>query len=338
VAELSRRKSKPDEASDLQKLTIEAARYAERVGVDDDRRVVEVFRDALHLAAGPAGTLPAQPELKLIPIADDARRLPDLRRFTLATRSIYEDERYIKNAREYLRSIAERIVGGTETRDFPDCVAVGSETGWCCSGTLIAPNVVLTAGHCDRSCASRVLIGSDIDSASAVVINVAEAVRHPDYNSGGMHHDLTVLILERDVGTVTPCRIADAGAIDGAIYVRAVGFGNVDRNGSFGYGLKRQVDIPIASVSCSAITDPATYGCDADLELIAGQPFLNRDTCNGDSGGPVYIRVGAEWHLAGATSRATDNSISRCGDGGIYVRVDRYLDWIRSVPGGHWPN
>lgn len=338
VAKLSQRKSRPAEASELQDLAVETARYAERIGGNDDRRVVEVFRNALNLAAGPAGNLTVQPELELIPIADDALRLPDLRRFTMASGSIYQDERYIKNARAYLRSISERIVGGTETSDFPECVAVGSASGWCCSGTLIAPNVVLTAGHCDGLCASRVLIGSDIDNSSAEVIGVANAVQHPDYNTGGLHHDLTVLVLERDVGSVTPCRIADEGAINGANYVRAVGFGTVDRNGSFGYGLKRQVDIPIASINCSAAGDPGTYGCDPDLELIAGQPFLNRDTCSGDSGGPVYILVGGEWHLAGATSRATANSISRCGDGGVYVRVDRYLDWIRTVPGGHWPN
>jgi hypothetical protein len=40
------------------------------------------------------------------------------------------------------------IVGGVETQDFPDCCALGDDRGYYCSGTLIAPNVVVTAEHC----------------------------------------------------------------------------------------------------------------------------------------------------------------------------------------------
>jgi secreted trypsin-like serine protease len=75
--------------------------------------------------------------------------------------------------------------------------------------------------------------------------------------------------------------------------------------------------------------DPAT-------EFAAGAPFLDRDSCNGDSGGPAYVQVDGEWHLAGATSRATASSLRPCGDGGIYTRIDAYEEWIRSVPGGVW--
>jgi endonuclease G len=59
--------------------------------------------------------------------------------------------------------------------------------------------------------------------------------------------------------------------------------------------------------------------------------MLAKDTCTGDSGGPIYIRDGQDWLLAGATSRATKGSVNNCGDGGVYVRVDRYLDWIDSI-------
>jgi hypothetical protein len=35
--------------------------------------------------------------------------------------------------------------------------------------------------------------------------------------------------------------------------------------------------------------------------------------------------------LVGTTSRWTDNHSHICGDGGIYVRTDKYTDWIDSV-------
>src|SRR5687768_7681515 len=39
----------------------------------------------------------------------------------------------------------DSIVGGSLTSDFPDCSAVGNDQRYFCSGTLIAPNVVVTA-------------------------------------------------------------------------------------------------------------------------------------------------------------------------------------------------
>ena len=84
--------------------------------------------------------------------------------------------------------------------------------------------------------------------------------------------------------------------------------------------------------------DHASYGCDKGLEIVAGRPLLQRDSCTGDSGGPFYVEDKAKrWHLAGATSRATDSAQNNCGDGGIYVRIDRYLDWIESIPGVSLP-
>ena len=35
---------------------------------------------------------------------------------------------------------------------------------------------------------------------------------------------------------------------------------------------------------------------------------------------------------AGATSRATNSALNNCGDGGIYVRIDRYRAWVDSIP------
>ena len=147
-----------------------------------------------------------------------------------------------------------------------------------------------------------------------------------------------VLILEEAVDDMTPRRLAPSALIDQATDGRAVGFGTIDPQGEFGYGLKRQVDLPIASPACrgksGGETDSKCYGCDPGLELVAGRPQLERDSCCGDSGGPFYIEdASGEWLLSGATSRATRSATHTCGDGGIYVRVDAYRDWIESIPG-----
>jgi len=252
------------------------------------------------------------------------------------SRHIYDDPRFLENARLLAKSTKQnlRIMGGEKVvaKDFPDCVAVGSDTEWGCTGTLIAPNVVLTAGHCSDF-ATRVFFGSDV-SKKGTTIAVARRERHPSYHKG-KKNDLLVLVLEKAV-SVKPRKIAATAAVNSAKVVRAVGFGNVDASGRFGYGIKRQVDLPVASPSCTGKvkdeTDTMAYGCDRDLELVAGKPMLAKDSCNGDSGGPLYLGSPAKgWQLAGATSRATESAMSNCGDGGIYVRVDQYREWIEEA-------
>jgi secreted trypsin-like serine protease len=257
---------------------------------------------------------------------------------------IFKDPRFLKNARELARRTQRgtRVIGGTTVtgKTFFDCVAVGNDQDWGCSGTLIARNVVLTAGHC-ADFATRVFFGRDV-SKKGKIVRVAERVRHPEYHQKGKHNDLMVLVLETAVTGVAPRSVAPSGLTDAATDARVVGFGNTDPAGFFGYGIKRQTDVPIASPSCEGEVDGeedrVIYGCDPALELIAGKPLLARDTCTGDSGGPLYVAdPEGQWLLAGATSRATDSATNNCGDGGVYVRVDRYRDWIESIPGVDLP-
>jgi secreted trypsin-like serine protease len=68
--------------------------------------------------------------------------------------------------------------------------------------------------------------------------------------------------------------------------------------------------------------------------MVAGHQGLQRDTCKGDSGGPLYIHTGNDQYaLLGVTSRGVRNGFTTCGDGGIYVRLDRCVDWIEQVTG-----
>lgn len=243
--------------------------------------------------------------------------------------SIWTDAQFLANFRSMVRD-RQRIVGGTATTGYPDCVAVGDGDRWCCSGTLVAPNLVVTAGHCDDAgCSSRVLFGDDTDSeGSGRVVRVDEAHVHPEYVQDGAS-DLTALVLSESIDDVPPRGIAPREALDGAEVVRLVGFGNVDVFASHGYGVKRVVDVPLAS------SDPR-FGADPELEFVAGAPFLDRDSCTGDSGGPAYVAADGDWLLAGATSRATSSSVRPCGDGGIYERMHAFASWLQSIPGAQF--
>jgi secreted trypsin-like serine protease len=319
---------------------LDAAEHLARLMVgDDDERFMLVFQSLVNVMDGfRASAAEGQRDHARSILGQSAK--PHLsprrsgRRRTVApptgppADSIYADPVYLENAKRLIAD-RDRIVGGIATADYRDCVAIGSADDWCCTGTLVAPNVVVTAGHCYPECVQRVFVGDNVEHLEAgTVIEVADAVRHPEYDTPNLTHDLTVLILANDA-EVKPRPIADEDTLEAAQTVRLAGYGNTDVDSSGGYGVRRMVDVPLAS------NDPK-YGADAKTEFVAGAPFLDRDSCNGDSGGPAYVLSEDHWHLVGATSRATESSVRRCGDGGIYTRVPSFEGWITSVPGGHW--
>jgi hypothetical protein len=328
-------------ADPLQAHMDAADRLARLVAQDDDERFMLVFQSLVNVVDSfvarptPNGGEQARSILLrmaepmttrgrrgLIAVAPAAPALPQ-------SQSIFTDPVFQANSKKMIRD-RKRIVGGIPTSAFPDCVAIGSNNDWCCTGTLVAPNVVITAAHClPVECANRIFIGEDVNvPGNGRVIEVKTAVIHPDYLPLKRTQDIAVLILEEDAA-VAPRAIATAAVVNKATTVRLAGFGNTDVFSSGGYGRRRMVDVPVAS------SNP-DFGADPKTEFVAGAPFLDRDSCNGDSGGPAFVQSGQKWFLAGATSRATASSIRPCGDGGIYTRIHAFLSWVRSVPGGHW--
>jgi len=312
---------KPDQES----LIREAIEYAEKWAGEDDRAFLRALNETYRAALAQGGSKGGRTRSVTAPQS-------------VKETQIAKDPRYLRNARELAkRSLGgTRVVGGKPVREgeFLDCVAVGNDSMWGCTGTLIAPDVVLSAGHCVNY-ATRIFIGNNAEKPGKVVA-VKARHQHPDYHKG-KQNDLMVLVLAEKVKNVTPRKLAGKTLIDKATDGRVVGFGNTDPKGLFGYGLKRMVDVPIASNDCrdkdDGHDDRMTYGCDPGLEFVAGKPMLEADSCKGDSGGPFYILDGDQWELAGATSRSTISAMHECGDGGIYVRVDRYRSWIEGLPG-----
>jgi secreted trypsin-like serine protease len=299
-----------------------ASRFARLAAGDDDAAYLQLFTVAYNAGHRVAD---APPSAKAAAAAALRRREPAT---DTKTPDLYEDPTFVANDKLVIRSNA-RIIGGERARGFPECVAVGDGRGWGCTGTLVAPAVVVTAGHChrsDRPCSRTVLFGTDIREPRRTV-EVREAVPHPEYDARALANDLTVLLLAEEVTDVAPAPIASEEDFAQAKTARLVGFGNTDIAGTMGYGTKLEADVGIAG-------DHAMFGARPEQEFVAGQPFLNRDSCTGDSGGPAYVDVGGAWHLAGATSRGTGAVPGRqCGDGGIYTRIEAYREWIESVAG-----
>jgi V8-like Glu-specific endopeptidase len=113
---------------------------------------------------------------------------------------------------------------------------------WRCTGTLVAPRVVLTAGHCigDGQKALRVVLDTTDFAVSGESIPVVQQVAYPGWQTS---YDVAVLLLERDALTPPqrvgpPC--ATAGRIAAGASISAAGFGATNREGtSFGTRLNQ---------------------------------------------------------------------------------------------------
>lgn len=259
---------------------------------------------------------------------------------TLKATSIDRDERY----REHFRD-ETRVWGGSPVipGTFPDTVAItGNEM--ICTGTVIGLRSVLTAAHCFCDGVKQTVYFGDTVAHATSTANVLSGQSmipcgaDPPLEKG----DVAVLTLDAPLN-VPPRALANSALVNVAKTGQAVGFGVGSGNPVIDpAGIKRMVEVPMVSPSCSGtvstssgqVGDATYYKCVSGLELVAGAPSLNKDTCKGDSGGPLYVSGSdGSLYLAATTSRATGTpGLRPCGDGGIYVRTDgNVVQWIKSL-------
>jgi trypsin len=105
------------------------------------------------------------------------------------------------------------IVGGAPAQagKWPDVVAVMDGGGQFCTGTLIAPDVVLTAGHCtDGITATQVRVNATSSTSGGELIPVVRQIGYPSWETS---FDVGVLVLGR-AATVAPRSVLPACAAD----------------------------------------------------------------------------------------------------------------------------
>lgn len=99
----------------------------------------------------------------------------------------------------------KRVIGGTEVIPGRHSYAVSLVKYFgsiYCGGSLIAPDVVLSAAHCAGG-SYAVLIGTDdLDSGEGDEVDVSREIVHPDYETKSEDNDFMVVILVSRIFTV----------------------------------------------------------------------------------------------------------------------------------------
>jgi hypothetical protein len=232
---------------------------------------------------------------------------------------------------------------------------VGNVPAWRCSGALIAPNVVLTAGHCtDGAAAARIWFYEDVTYDNvpfplypyggpgsgaiegAPYTNPKFRSDENPYGGGNglpafSYRDVGVVVLDEPVYMDEMAELPDAGVVDtlkNKADIDLVGYGvqEMVHGGGPPYwtGLRVRLYAPSEMVS-GKFVHSAEY-----MRLSMNPGGGTGGTCFGDSGGPDL--------LAGTNTVVAVNSYVtnyNCAGVGYSSRVDipEVLEWIN----GHMP-
>lgn len=216
-----------------------------------------------------------------------------------------------------------------------------------CTGTLVAPNVIISARHCGSSAGDNIRFGDDSNNPdfSATVQSVQLPAGPGTLLDGG---DVSILILEDNVpgDMATPVKFIDrtdelVGEVAATVGYGLNGVGSTGHGGTsdgIRWGGENIIDVygtPASAAGANIISTDFDDGTPGGNTIAGSDPTpleFEATTAPGDSGGPIMIRVGEEWVIAGVLSGGTSPT-SQYGDISWWTGTAIYRDQIEAVGG-----
>ncbi|KAL1380397.1 hypothetical protein pipiens_014232 [Culex pipiens pipiens] len=250
--------------------------------------------------------------------------------------------------------VVDAVPWGTQFGEFPWMVGLlevkGQNNGkldkwYFCGGSLIEPNVVVTAAHCvsKKQTADLIVRAGEWDASTVKEIlpyqerRIDKIVIHENFNQSFLYNDIALLFLDEpfqpDEHIQLLCLSPQGKSFENAKNCIATGWGKTSFD-SLGYSkILKKVQLPIVTHSeCETALRLTRLGGTFNLHesfLCAGGE-TGVDTCTGDGGSPLVCPTDDDedgrYQLAGIV--AWGIGCSRTGIAGVYVNSSMYYDWI----------
>ncbi|PNJ83610.1 PRSS48 isoform 1, partial [Pongo abelii] len=241
---------------------------------------------------------------------------------------------------------SSRVVGGQDAAAgrWPWQVSLHFDHNFICGGSLVSERWILTAAHCIQPTWSTfsytVWLGSIKvgDSRKSVKYYVSKIVIHPKYQDTTA--DVALLKLSSQVtftSAILPICLPNVTkqlAIPAFCWV--TGWGKVKESSDRDYhSTLQEAEVPIIDrQACEHLYNPIGIFLPAlepvikEDKICAGDTQNMKDSCKGDSGGPLSCHIDGVWIQIGVVSWGLE-----CGKSlpGVYTNVIYYQKWINAT-------
>ncbi|NXS69456.1 GRAA protein, partial [Pandion haliaetus] len=230
------------------------------------------------------------------------------------------------------------IIGGNEVAPHsrPFMALINRANGkFICGGALIKENWVLTAAHCDVE-RGKVILGAHSQKAKEKekqIIEIAKLIRYPCYHSDCKENDIMLLQLKKRARLtkavqLIPLPTSDDDPKPGTTCTVA-GWGQTQNDPGKISDTLREVNITV--ISRQICNDSHHYKNNPIITenmICAGAKKGGKDSCSGDSGGPLRCNN----VMRGITAFGKANKCGSADGPGVYTRLtQQYLQWIRKT-------